>query len=130
MVFGKINDKAIVELLKKNPTIILKMSNKIGASKFRYIMKFLGINPFTSATNKGKFIGILKNVLRKDALLASVGLMRYVQRRRNLGTAYNFINHMEDMDGTCICLSERKKISGIHVEITKKTWDYLSKIMR
>lgn len=90
MVFGKINDKAIVELLKKNPTIILKMSNKIGASKFRYIMKFLGINPFTSATNKGKFIGVLKKCTMKGCAISKRWAYEICTKAKKFGYSVQF----------------------------------------
>lgn len=121
--------KIIADYLRRNPGVIFSISDELGATVFYSAMKFLGINPFSLAMNNSKFIAIVRRFNTKDIALNYDWAVKLYNKAQDLGykvildaphNRYTWHMHLIGSNG---------KFKDLHVQIAKKAWDYLVKLL-
>lgn len=83
---GAAISKVAAGFLKANPSAVFKLASTMGSSAFVSAMKFLGINPFTLASDSGKFIGMIKDVFNTPVVQIGLDWAKtLIQKATNWG---------------------------------------------
>ena len=127
---GSLMTKIMASYLKSNPSVIFKLSKKLGHSTFNSALKLLGINPFTLSMDSSKFIAIAKIFNDKAITISYDWAVKLYSKAKNLGfrvtldkphNGYSWHMHLSGSNG---------KLPNLHIQITKKAWDYISKLLK
>ena len=122
--------KILATYLKSNPTVFFKLAKKLGISKFHTIMNFLGINPFSISMNSSKFIALARLYNSTLVTLSYKWAVSLYKIAKSLG--YDII--LDEPHGKyewhIHLIGANGKLSGLHIQIAKSAWDYLSKLLK
>ena len=122
--------KIIATYLKRNPAVVFKITNKLGATGFHSAMKLLGINPFSLAMDSSKFIAIARLFNTKAITIGYDWAVKLYYKAKALGfrisldsphSGYTWHIHISGANG---------KLVNLHIQIAKKAWDYLVKLLK
>ena len=126
---GTLLAKIISLFLKSNPSVLFKLGYKMKPSLFYSALNFLGINPFTLATDSSKFIAIARIFNNKAFTLDLNWVKTLYDMSKRLGyritlhTAHNGWSWHIHINGA------NGKLKNLHIQIAKKSWDFLLKIL-
>ena len=127
---GSLITKILAKYLKSHPEVIFKIMNKLGVSKFNWAMKALGINPFSVAMNSSKFVAIARLFNSKAVIISYQWAVKLYEKAKYFGFkvsldrphgGYTWHIHLSGKNG---------KLNNLHIQIAKKAWDYLCKIIK
>lgn len=122
---GSLLTKILSGYLKSNPAMVFKLANRLGKSKFYSALKFLGINPFSLATNSSKFVAIAR-LLNSKAITLSY---EWAIKLYNKAKAFGYSIELDKPHGGYSWHIHINRLSNLHIQITKKAWDYLKKLL-
>lgn len=93
-------------------------------------MKFLGVNPFSLAKDSSKFIALARAFNSKSITIGKEWAKTLYNRARSLGFRI-VLDSPHGGYGWHIHLSgARGKLKNLHIQITKKAYDFLRKKLR
>ena len=127
---GSLMAKIIAPYLKRNPAVVFKITNKLGATGFHSAMRLLGINPFSLAMDSSKFIAIARLFNTKAITIGYDWAVKLYYKAKALGfrisldsphSGYTWHIHISGANG---------KLVNLHIQIAKKAWDYLVKLLK
>ena len=127
---GSLMAKIIATYLKSNPVVVFKLTNKLGATSFHSAMKFLGINPFSLVMDNSKFIAMARVFNTKVIIISYDWAVKLYSKANELGyrisldtphNGYTWHMHISGANG---------KLLNLHIQIEKKAWDYIAKLLR
>ncbi|MBE6766104.1 MAG: RHS repeat-associated core domain-containing protein [Ruminococcaceae bacterium] len=128
-VAGSALIKIAARYLTKNPNNIFKISSKLGFTKFRTAMKFLKLNPFNFVSDAARFIELARKFNNKAIILSHDWAVKLLQVAKNFGYSILLHSPHKGYSWHLHIVGKNGKIARLHIQIAKKTWDYISKLL-
>ena len=124
---GTAISKVAATYLSENPTMLFKLGASLGSTKFVFAMKFLGINPFETISDSGKFIGIINKFFNTPKVQVGLDWAKtIIQKAQEFG--YD-IRLDSGHPGTKWEEIAHLNIGKYHVAIDPKIWDLLLSLL-
>ncbi|MBQ9544388.1 MAG: RHS repeat-associated core domain-containing protein [Clostridia bacterium] len=126
---GALVTKLIATYLKANPSTVFKLFDKLGAKTFVKSMEFLGINPFTLATDSSKFIALARLLNSKLIILPYSWAIKIYELAKRFGFEISLDSPHNGYTWHIHLFGGHGELNNCHIQIFKDAWDFLMKLI-